>query len=433
MALSISDWEPALKEVYTKKEVACLAFKKNVLLGILPKERSGGDYFVQPIWTQPPGGASASMTRAQANGYGSRTQKLNITRVPMFQRVAVNAHLMASGEKPEETMIKVSKEFDNGYKFLAEKIEKRLFRSGTGVVGRVKGNTTVTGTTIYLTDKADVFNFAIGDIIRFATTDGGVLHAGGTSGTTGATVTARSTTAGTITAGTADLSAEQQMALGDYIYIDGDGADGSTNVCMAGLEDWLPVTDRTAKLAASFFGLTRSSRPEDLGGVYIDGTAGNGDANDILVELLSEVDRNGGDPDLAVCGIDFMKELTRIWTNTKQQWQNVAVSGRQGDLVISKLYPGIKAFVAGREIVITPTRNCPSNRLYALTTDTWTIRHAGESLPMFANEITGSPMLREATWITGQTDIEVESWLAGYANLGCERPGHNGVAKIPAL
>lgn len=432
MALSLTDWEPALKEMYTTKDVLCLAFKKNVLLGILPKERSGGDYFVQPIWTQPPGGGSASMTKAKANGYGSKVSKLNITRVPMFQRVAVNAHLMAAGDRKEETTIRVSKEFDTGYKSLAQKIENRLFRAGTGVVGRVKGNTTVASTTIYLTDKADVFNFQIGDVIRFAATDGGALRVGGTASGI-ATVTGRSVQGSYITAGTADLSAETGMTLGDYIYHDGDGADGSTNVCVAGLEDWLPVTDRSTKLAASFFGLTRSTRPEDLGGVYIDGTSGNGDSNDILVNLLTEVDRMGGDPDVVICPTDYFTDLTRLWLNMKIQWQNVMVSGRQGDLVISKLYPGIQAFVAGRNVTIIPTRNCPSNRLYALTTDTWTVRHAGESLPMFANEITGGPMLREATWISGQTDIEVESWLAGYANLGCERPGHNGVAKLPAL
>lgn len=433
MAASLTDWEPALKEMYTTKDVACLAFKKHVLLGVLPKEQSGGDYFVQPIWTQAAGGASASIAKAKTNGYASKISKLNITRVPMFQRVAVNAGLMTAGDRTVESTIRVSKEFDQGMKSLADKIEKRLFRSGTGVVGRVKGNTTIAGTRIFLTDKSDVFNFAIGDIVRFATTDGGALHAGGTSGTTGATVTGRSVQGGYIDAGTADLSAEQQMALGDYIYHDGDAADGGTNICLAGFEDWLPVNDRSTKLAASFFGLTRSTRPEDLGGVYLDASSGGGGPSDILTQLVQDVDTNGGDPDWVVAPVGFFTDLTKEWTNTKQQWQNVTVSGKQGDLVISKLYPGIQAFVAGRNVTITPTRNCPGNRLYALTRDTWTIRHSGKSLPMFANEIVGGDMLRLCTWNASQTDLEVESWLAGYANLGCERPGHNGVAKIPSI
>lgn len=431
-ATSLTDWEPALKEMYPRKEVLCMTFAKNVLLGTLPKERSGGDYFVQPVWTQAPGGGSASMAKAKTNNYGSKISKLNITRIPMFQRVAINAHLMAAGDRNEEAVIKVGKEFDSGFKELAAKVNKRLYRSGTGVIGRVHGGTTVASTTIKLTDKADAWNAQIGDIIRFAGTDGGSLRTGGSASGL-ATITGVDTVNGTWTAGTADLSAETGMTLGDYLYIDGDAADGSTNVCLAGLEDWLPVNDRNTKLAASFFGLTRSTRPERLGGVYVDGTQGNGNSNDILVKLITEVGRQEGETDLVLCPIDFLSDLTREWANMKIGWQNAEVSARQGDLVISKLYPGIKAFVAGRNVTIVPDRHCPSNRLYALQTDTWTLRHAGEGIPMFANELVGGPMLREATWISGQTDIEIESWLAGYGQLGCERPGHNGVAKLPMI
>lgn len=428
----LTEWDPALKEVYTKKEVACLAFGKNALLGVLPKERSGGKYFVQPVWTNAPGGGSASMAKAKTNGYGSKLNELNITRVPMFQRVAINGHLFASGQDSQDTMIKVTKEFDSGFKNLSAQIDRRLFRSGTGVIGRVDGRTTIASTTIRLTDRADVFNVQIGDIIRFATTDGGALHAGGTASGL-ATVTGVSYKNGTITAGTADLSAEAQMALGDYVYLDGDGANGSTNLCVAGLEDWLPVNDRDTKLAASFFGLTRSTNPERLGGIYIDGTQGNGNSDDILISLAVEMGRHQADPDIVFCPIDFFADLTRIWANNKKEWMNVSVSGKMGDLTISGLYDGIKAFVGGFNLTIVPTRNCPSNRLYMLTRDTWTIRHAGDMVPSFALEMVGEPMMRVATWISGQTDFEVESWLAGYCNLGCEAPGLNGVAKLPAL
>ena len=428
----LTEWDPALKEVYTQKEVACLAFAKNALLGVLPKEKSGGKYFVQPVWTNAPGGGSASMAKAKTNGYGSKFHELNITRVPMFQRVAINGHLFASGQDSKDTMVKVTKEFDSGFKNLSAQIDRRLFRSGTGVVGRVKGNTTIASTTIYFTDRADVFNVQRGDYIRFATTDGGALHAGGTASGI-ALVTGVSYTDGTVTAGTADLSAECQMALGDYVYLDGDGADGSTNLCIAGLEDWLPVNDRATKLAASFFGMTRTTNPERLGGIYIDGTAGNGDSNDILIRLATEMGRHQAEPDIVFCPIDFFADLTRIWANNKTQWQNVAVNAKMGELTISGLYPGIKAFVAGLVLTIVPTRHCPSNRLYMLTRDSWTIRHAGDMIPCFALEMLGEPMMRLATWVSGQTDFEVESWLAGYANLGCEAPGLNGVAKLPAL
>lgn len=425
MGTSINDWEPALKEVYTKKVVQVLSFTDNPLLGILPKQRSGGDYFVQPLHTQAPGGGSASLALAKTNGYGSRVSKLHITRAKMFQRVAVNLELMLAGEKPEDSMINVTKEFDNGFKELASKVERRLFRSSTGSIGRVKANTTVASTTIILTDRADAFNVQIGDSLRFSTTDGGAVHAGGTASGV-AVVTGVDTDAGTITAGTADLSAEAQMATGDYISIGGD-----LNACVAGLESWLPVTDRSTKLAASFFGLTRSTLPVRLGGVYVNGVTMGGDANDILIELASRIGEQGGKPDIVFCGTKFFGDLARTWITTRQGFENVMVSAKSPELTISRLYPGMRALVGGFMMTIVPTRNCPSNRVYMLQRDTWTIHHTGSNLPCFAMEQIGGDMLRIDTWSSGQTDFEVEAWLAGYGNLGCEAPGKNGVALVP--
>lgn len=431
-AQALADWADSLKEMYSERESKPLSFKKNVALGTLPKERKGGggEHFKQTIYRQAPGGGSASFSKAAANQYGSRLSSLDITRVPMYQMVSVAARLMLAGERTDESVIAVSKEFDNGFTELAHKVERRLFRSKTGRIGRVKSTTTVTTDTIILEDRADVWNFQQGDKLNFSADDGGgAVHTGGTSSGI-LTVESVDRRAGTVKCTGADNQAEAQVAVGDYIYIDGD-YDG----CLAGFESWLPVDDRDTKLGASFFGLTRSTDPVRLGGVYYDATADGGDANDVLIELESQVTEEGGEPDIVYAPISFFKDLSKLWIQTRQGFERVAVSASDrtsnGEpIIVSRLYPGIRSMVGGSMLTIIPTRNCPSNRLYMLQRDTWTLRHCGSGIPFFATEELGGDMLQVQTARSGQTDINVEGWLMADLNLGCEAPGKNGVAKL---
>lgn len=434
MGASLTDWEASLKEMYSERESKPLSFKKNVLLGTLPKERKngGGDYFVQVVYRQAPGGGSGSYAKAKLNGYSSKLSKLNITRVPVWQRVAVNARLMLAGERTDESVIAVSKEFDNGFTELAQKCERRLFRSTTGKIGQVKSTTTVTTDTIILTNKADAWNFQAGDKLQFSADDGGgTVHSGGTSSGI-LTVETVDYDAGTVKCTGSDNSAEAQVAVNDYIFQDGD-----YDACPAGLESWLPAgSTRDTVLGTSFYGLTRSVDPQRLGGVYVDGTSLGGDANDILIHLESEVVKHGGEPDLCICPTDFFRDLARIWRTERQGFERVMVSASDttsnGEpLIISRLYPGIKAMVGGSMLTIVPTRHCPADRLYLLQRDTWTVRHVGSGIPMFATEELGGQMLQMDTWTSGQTDIEVAAWLMADFNLGCEAPGKNGVALLP--
>lgn len=431
---TLTDWEPSLKEMYGEKEVKSLAFVDNVLLGTFPKDRSGGDYFTQVVHTNAAGGSSASFTKAKANGTASKQSKLNITRVSMFQRVGVDLHLMLSGDRAEDSVIRVSKEFDWGFQELASKIERRLFRAKSGRIGQVATTTTVASAVIILTDKADTFNFQPGDKLNFCATEtGSTVRAGGSSSGI-LTVLSVDYDAGTVTTTGASLVAEAGTAVSDFIYQDGD-----YDACIAGLESWLPVDNRTTLLAASFFGLTRSTNPQRLGGVFVDGTSLSLDANGILIKLAAEISKHGGKPDLVICPIDYFAELQQIWLTTRKGFEMVEVSARDrtsdgSELIVSRLYPGMKALVGGFNVTIVPSRYCPSNRLYMLQRDTWTLRYVGDSVPCFALEQAGAgDMLRVDTWTSGLTAPEVECWLAAYVNLGCEAPGKNGVAKLPTV
>jgi len=180
-ATAFADVDASLKEIYSEDHRKSLAYVDNVLLATVGKEQSGGDYFVQAVRTRAPGGSSATYSKAKANNTASKIFKMNISRADLYQRVAINLNLFTAAKKSSESIYQITKEFDDGMKELGSKIERRLYRGKSGKIGQVASTTTVTGTTIVLTDKADAFNFQPGDKIQLSTADGGgAVRTGGT-------------------------------------------------------------------------------------------------------------------------------------------------------------------------------------------------------------------------------------------------------------
>ena len=435
-AANFTDWDPALKEVYDEREVKCLSYGDNVLLGLFEKKKDhGGKHFVQAFHVKGATGASASLAVAKTNNKASKFRELNLTRVSHFQRISIELQLLLATSKSEEAFVKAKEEFDTGFEQLSNKFDQRLFRGKSGSIGQIAATSSITTDLITLTDKADSWNFEEGDMIAFSSTDGG-----GTLRDSGDVVEVESVDpmTGIVTIVEANLGTEiASVAVGDYIFMEGDH-----DACMSGLEDWLPVTDRATKLAASFFGMVRTAYPVKLGGVYLDATALGLDANGILVRLVSDVVMHGkrakGKPDLVICPWDFFKDLQQIWLSKKHLFENIEASIREpmedgSTLVLNKLYPGMMSIVGGVKLKIIPSRHCPSSRLYCLKRDTWTIHHVGRTLPMFPLEEIEGQNLRVDDTVSGQTDLHVATWLAAYGNLGCSNPGANGVAKLPTL
>jgi hypothetical protein len=81
-------------------------------------------------------------------------------------------------------------------------------------------------------------------------------------------------------------------------------------------------------------------------------------------------------------------------------------------------FSGYRAIVGGRSVKIYPDRNCPSNRIYALQLDTWTLWHSGELVNWLGESYTGSKLQ------PSQNEDSAEARLGSYQN------GWNGVAKI---
>jgi hypothetical protein len=416
---TMSSQDALLKDYYTDDKLKEQSYGENPFFAFIKKERgqmAGGRRYVQPVEYGHPGGASAGFAEAMANGTASKYDDFLIPRKRQYQKIEVDHELMFASGSQRESFRKALDEFDRGLKGLGEKVGRRLYRTQGGSAGKM-ANSSVAVTTIDLDDKASVFNFHIGDILQFAEFDGtGSLRDSGDT----VTVTEVDHEEGVLTVD-ATLNVQiAAIAVGDYIFQEGD-----FNACLAGLEDWLPVTDRSTKLAASFNSVTRSAAPVYLGGVYMDGTAMGG-LDEVIIKLCGKLGKYGAKTSHILANPESLSDL-ELLSNSKMRIVaelNTKVIGDSGDVLVG--FSGYRAIVAGRSVKVYSDRNCPSNRLYALQLDTWTLWHTGNLINWLGESYTGSKMKMS------EDADSAEARLGAYMNLGCSAPGWNGVAKINA-
>ncbi len=414
---TLSNQDALLKDYYTDDKLKEQSYGENPFFAFIKKERgqmAGGRRYVQPIEYGHPGGGSAGFTEAMANGTSSKYEDFLIPRKRQYQKVEVDHELMFATGGQRESFRKALDEFDRGLKGLGEKVGRRLYRTQGGAAGRMDNSTTTTD-VITLADKASVFNFHIDDIIQFAAADGsGSLRDSGDT----VTVTEVDHEEGLVTVSATLDVAISGIQASDYIFQEGD-----FNACLAGLEDWLPVDDRATKLAATFNSVTRSPAPVYLGGLYMDGT-GFGGLDEVIIKLCGKLGKYGAKTSHILANPESLSDL-ELLSNSKMRIVaelNTKVVGDSGDVLVG--FSGYRAIVAGRSVKIYGDRNCPSNRLYALQLDTWTLWHTGNLINWLGESYTGSKMKMS------EDADSAEARLGSYMNLGCSAPGWNGVAKI---
>lgn len=414
---TMSSQDSLLKDYYTDDKLKEQSYGENAFFAFVKKERgqmAGGRRYVQPVEFGHPGGASADYATAMTNGTASKYEDFLIPRKRQYQKIEVDHELLFATTSQRESFTKALDEFDRGLKGLGEKVGRRLYKTMGGAAG-IMANSSAAVTTIDLADKASVFNFHIGDVLVFSDTDGT-----GSLRNSGAFVTVTE-----VDHETAILTVDQTLnvavaAIGvtDYVFQQGD-----YNACLAGLEDWLPVNNRATKLAASFNSVVRSASPVYLGGVYMDGT-GYGGLDEVIIKLCGKLGKYGAQTSHILANPESLSDL-ELLSNSKMRIVaelNTKIIGDSGDVLVG--FSGYRAICAGRTVKIYGDRNCPSDRLYALQLDTWTLWHTGNLINWLGEQYTGSKMKMS------EDADSAEARLGAYMNLGCSAPGWNGVAKI---
>lgn len=418
-AHNLSNYDALLRDYYTDDKIKEQSFGENPFFAFIKKERgtmAGGRRYVQPVEFGHPGGGSASYSKAMTNNTVSKYDDFLIPRKKQYQRVQIEHELLFATENSRGSAKKAMEEFNKGLKGFGEKVGRRLYRTQGGAIGQM-ANSTVNTTTVTLADKAAIFNVHIDDTLTFAAADGSGVE--WDSGDT-TTVTEVDHEAGTFTVADNLQTKITGITTTSFIFQDGD-----FNQCLAGLEDWLPVDNRAAKLAASFNSVTRSVSPTYLGGVFMDGTAMGG-LDEVIIKLVGKIGKYGGNTSHIFANPESLSDL-ELLSNSKMRIvaeMNSKIIGEAGEVLVG--FSGYKAVVGGKTVKIYADRNCPSTRLYALQLDTWTLWHTGELVNWLGEAYTGSKLQ------PSQNEDCAEARLGSYQNLGCSAPGWNGVAKINA-
>lgn len=299
MALTSTSAANILKEWYTPKRLESMLFKQFPYMEKVRKEKAGGKYYVQPVLN----GANVRRSASYAFTQNSITEvspavAFNTPYMEDYATVAISTKLWRQSESDPGAFISAFKQSqDAGIAALRKSLALKLYRNGTGSIGQLGGSSTA-ATVQALANRADAFNFEVGDLVMTSLTDGGTIRAGLPAGTTGAQIAGiqdNGTTASLVFTGVLN-AAITDVANADYLYSNSGDAqnNASTPVVVTGLLGWSPAT--TASLTVAFQGVTRSADERRLRGQYVANTNSN-PIDEQLQNGITQLVANGGMPD----------------------------------------------------------------------------------------------------------------------------------------
>jgi hypothetical protein len=411
---NMSAFNDMLKDWYVDDRIKELSFFQNAFYAMLEKkngQEAGARQYIQPIEYEHPGGENASFTDAMTDNHVGLWDQFVLSRSAQYKRVLVDYELLAATKTNREAFDKAMKIFDKGFKGFGGKIGRRLFRGVTGSIGQLAISSTAT-TTLSFVDRAHIFSLQIGMKITFSATDGSALLASGAY----VTITGVDHRSNTFTIDSQLNTAISGVTTSSFVYQKGDW-----QACMNGLEDWLPVDNRSTKLAAAFNGVTRSASPVLLGGVYLDGTSMALD--EVMINLVGEVGLYGGMTDFIMANPRTLTDM-QLLDSGKLQAQAVQCQLRNANDEILVGFSGYRVVIGDKTVFVTGERHCPMSRVYALQLDTWTLWHAGATINWLGEDVTGNKLK------PAENEPSAEARLGAWCALGCSAPGYNGVAKI---
>lgn len=397
MALDLTSFDPALKEIYTQKYVENMVYKNNPLLALLPKDTTFvGDAKPMPIIYGNPS-ASGTFSDALADTTNSSLKKFVLTRVKKYSVAEIDNETLEASQSNAGAFISAAKtEIDGAMQAVTRRIAVNLYRTSGGAIGRLNGDPSG-GTTATLDHYTQALNFEVGMKLEADTVDGG-----GTKHSGSVTLTAvdRSTATNALTASGNWDTGITSIADNDYLF-----AKGDYDACVSGLASWIP----SSVTSTSFFGVDRTADPTRLGGQRVTGTGLP--IEEALIKLARSIGQEGGKPDYCFMSFHQWENLVNS-LGSKVQYDTVSVPNANVGFDAIKIYGPTGA------IKVIPDQNCPSGVAYMLDMSTWKLCSLG-GLPRILKQ-DGLTFLRSSS----ADSIQVR--VGGYFQLGCMAPGWNG-------
>lgn len=423
-------WDAFLKELYPEGLPQEIMMRKHTFMTKVEKSTDAyGDYMVVPVTVDGPSGRSASIVSlldATLGPIGPTTSvKFNVSLAQDYGATWIDELTIMKAANDKGSFVNARKfEIDAVLRRLGDSLAHALYRAGDGTVGRGDGAYTITGNAITLLNRADSKFFGLGMILDFIANNAGIPAALRVPVSFRPKVTKIDEDGGVITcaldsggnalasfnaAGIFNATAANTdwfAPLGDY------NASWATTGALKvrGLAAWIPLVAPTG--GDSFWGTDRSTFPTRLAGHRLnDPTAPAEDSIMALAEVMRE---RGASPD---CVFISPRQFTKV---SKRLNAKVEYSSPGGEAKY-----GFMSFMVATSAGLLPVyvdSDCPEDRGYILSMDTWSLRHLG-GLPELVNT-DGLTALRRP----GLDQIEIRARY--YAQLLCKAPAENGVFAV---
>lgn len=398
---NVTALQAILKEYYGPQQVKNLVYKRNKWFAMVHKEEDWSGLVVPvPVIYGNPQGASATFATAKTNQTASSMVRFVMNWTQDYALATItNLVNLASRNDAGAFLKAVQNEMNGALRTAENRIAGGLFRSSTGVIG----SGTISSGVFTLADPMSVTQFEVGQVVA-AYSDNPPTTLLGSHGF----VIAVNRSAGTVTfSTTATGSAGDPTSWTGTMYL---VIEGDTNLKFNGLADWLPTSAPGS--SDSFNGVNRSKDPTRLAGIRWDGSSQT--IEEALIDAAALTAREDGNPELALTN-HFTFAAAEKALGSKVNYVNYEHSDVPG---IG--FQGIRIHGADAEINLFADRNCPSQRVYLIDPDSWTLGSM-KAVPHILTELDGLTELRDPN----ADSIQIR--IGSYAILACNAPGHNSV------
>lgn len=403
--LDVSALTAVLKQKYSSKKVKTITYKSNPFWAMCPKSTDfGGINKVIALRDGTPQGRSALFSSAQTYVTPSNYQRFVITRQKDYALAVISGEAIRASKGNENALVQgMEQEIDGALITAKRSLAVSAWHNGGGARGQISTGSSVSSTTITLSNLADVTNFEVGMTLQSATTDGttGSVNPGYV------TLVGLDRDLGTLTTSVAWNSGIPSVATSNYIFQHGD-----FGAMFSGIPAWVPVT---APSSTAFFGLDRTVDVTRLAGVRVSSTAG-APIEETLVELAARITAEGGTPDTAFLNPRDYSNLIKA-LGSKVEYETVPS--------FDMPQIGFKAAVVmgpGGPIKVVHEINAPRGYCWMMTMDTWEFNSLGEAPGILEED--GQMILRR------YNDDSYEIRIGTYGQFSCSAPGFNGVAAL---
>lgn len=253
----LSNQTGLLKTIWSQKDIYEMVCKSCPFLGMVPKDTSTHQLYWRTTVGYGNGqGLGSTYATARSNRAPSVQAEFALTAKPYYGSAVIDGRVVRRAKHDVAFVLDTVKRESTNLLLQAQKdFSTYLQGNAGGSIGQVSA---VNSNTITLTYGQDLKNFSVGMTCTASTADGtsGSERSGTMVVTSLGTYDSPTVTFGTIVVGT---------AVNDYVF-----RYGTFGATITGLGSWLPTHNGSP---AALLGVTRTTNPQALAGVSINGAA----------------------------------------------------------------------------------------------------------------------------------------------------------------